>query len=172
MERLDSLWTDLTKFDIWVFFENLSKHFKFTKNLTRMMGTLHEDQYTFFIISSSFLHWIRNVSDKGCRVNQNILCSVTFLFRKACRFVDNWENIVEPDRPETRVWGMLIVCWILTATNIHSQYVILIAFPLNGCTRPLQCYVYAYITLLNYVYLWVLLIDRHILRNMMIVALT
>ena len=30
------------KFDIWIFFEHLSKKF-FTKNLTRITGTLHED---------------------------------------------------------------------------------------------------------------------------------
>jgi hypothetical protein len=31
-----------------------------------------EDQYTFFIISRSFLLIMRNVSDKSCRVNQNV----------------------------------------------------------------------------------------------------
>jgi len=36
-----------------------------------MMGTVHEDQYTFFIISSSVLLRMRSVSDKRCRENQN-----------------------------------------------------------------------------------------------------
>jgi len=31
------------------------------------MGTLHENQYTFFIISCSFLLRIKNVSDKICK---------------------------------------------------------------------------------------------------------
>jgi len=36
-----------------------------------MTGTLHEDQYTFFIISRSFLLRMRNVPDKSRRENQN-----------------------------------------------------------------------------------------------------
>jgi hypothetical protein len=35
------------------------------------MGTLYEDQYTFFIISHSFFLRMRNISDKICRENQN-----------------------------------------------------------------------------------------------------
>jgi len=36
-----------------------------------MTGTLHEDQYTFLIISRSFLLRMRNVSDKHCRGSKN-----------------------------------------------------------------------------------------------------
>jgi hypothetical protein len=43
------------KFDIWIFFENLSRQFKIYYNRTRITSTLREDQYTFFIISRSFL---------------------------------------------------------------------------------------------------------------------
>ena len=32
---------------------------------------LHEGQYTFWIISRSFIFRMRNVSDKSCRENQN-----------------------------------------------------------------------------------------------------
>jgi hypothetical protein len=42
-----------------------------------------------------------------------------------------WKNIVEPDRPEIIVWRMRIACWIPKATNTHSEYVTLIAFPLQ-----------------------------------------
>jgi len=35
------------------------------------MGTLHEDQYTFLIISHPLLLRVRNVSDRSCRENQN-----------------------------------------------------------------------------------------------------
>ena len=41
------------------------------------MGTLHEDQYTFFIITPSILG-MRNVSDKSYRKNQN----TRFIFTK------------------------------------------------------------------------------------------
>jgi len=42
------------KFDIWVFFENLSWKIKFHYNLTRIPGTLHKNLHPFFIISSQF----------------------------------------------------------------------------------------------------------------------
>jgi hypothetical protein len=58
------------KFDIRVFFENLLRKFKFHSIKTRIMGTLHEDLYT-FVISCSVLLRMRNVSDESCRENQN-----------------------------------------------------------------------------------------------------
>jgi len=42
-----------------------------------------------------------------------------------------WKNIVEPSRPQITIWRMRIASWIPKATNTHSQYVILIAFPLQ-----------------------------------------
>jgi len=59
------------KFDIRGFFENLLRNFKFHENRKRVKGTLHEDRYTFLIISRSLLLRMRNVSDKSCRENQN-----------------------------------------------------------------------------------------------------
>jgi len=40
------------------------------------MGSLHEDRYTFLIISRSVLLRMKNVSDKSCRENQK----TTFVF--------------------------------------------------------------------------------------------
>ena len=42
-----------------------------------------------------------------------------------------WKNIVEADRPQMTIWRMLVACWITKATNTYSEYVILIAFPLQ-----------------------------------------
>jgi len=39
-----------------------------------------------------------------------------------------WKNIVEP---QMTIWGVCIACWIQKATNTHSEYVILFAFPLQ-----------------------------------------
>jgi hypothetical protein len=41
------------------------------------------------------------------------------------------KKIVERDRPHMTKWRMRIACWIPKATNAHSEYVILIAFPLQ-----------------------------------------
>ena len=56
-----------------------------------MTGTLHEDVFTFLIISRSFLLRMRNVSDKICSKNQNTLFTFSnFFFRKSSR---SWQNV-------------------------------------------------------------------------------
>jgi hypothetical protein len=42
-----------------------------------------------------------------------------------------WKNIVERGRPQMTIWRMRIACGIPKATNTHSQYVILIVYPLQ-----------------------------------------
>ena len=39
-----------------------------------------------------------------------------------------WKNIVEPYSPQMTIWRMRIACWLPTAANTHSEYIILIAF--------------------------------------------
>jgi len=46
---------------------------------------LHEDQFTFLILSRSFLLKMRNVSDKTCRENKNTHFMFNdFFLRKSC----------------------------------------------------------------------------------------
>jgi len=78
-----------------------------------------------------FLEWDKF---QNRRENQNtILRSITiFLFRKLYRLWDNvGKKIVQPSGPQMTIRRILIACWIPKATNTHSQYVILIAFPLQ-----------------------------------------
>jgi len=42
-----------------------------------------------------------------------------------------WKNIVKPDRPLMTLWRMRVACWITKATDTHSEYVTLIALPLQ-----------------------------------------
>ena len=89
---------------------------------------------------------MRNFSDKNCRENQNnILCSITLPFRnivplmtqckKRCKSAD--DNIL---------WHMRFACWITkAATDTHSEYVTLIAFPWHKQLHKwasILCYVY------------------------------
>ena len=112
------------------------------------MGTSHEDQYTFLIISRSVLLGMRNGSEKCCRENKNkhFIFSNIFFFRKSCRLWINVEkNIVQPDMQQITVWRMRIACWIPKTTNIHSEYVALIAFELQQRLHErtsLLCYTY------------------------------
>jgi hypothetical protein len=68
--------------------------FKSHENLTRIIGTLHEDQYTSVTISRSVLLRMRNVSGKICRKNQN-----TRFFENRAVYDILWRSIVELDKP-------------------------------------------------------------------------
>ena len=86
------------------------------------------------------------------KIKTHILCSVTF-FRKSCRLWDNVEkNIVERGRPQVAIWRMRVACWVPKVTNTHSQYVILIAF-------PLQQWLSERVTMLHYTYIGCLVIN-------------
>jgi len=53
------------------------------------------------------------------------LCSQKVFFENRAVYEIRLKNMVQPDRPQP----MRFACWILKATNIQSEYVILIAFP-------------------------------------------
>jgi hypothetical protein len=55
---------------------------------------------------------------------------IKFFFEKIAFCETMWRNIVELARPQM-TWCMRISCWITTATNAPSEYVVLIAFPLQ-----------------------------------------
>jgi hypothetical protein len=108
------------KFDIWVFFESLSRNLIFF-NLTRITDPLHEDRCSLLILSRSVIRRMRSVSDKICRGNQHTPMfsnsSPSSPLRKSCRLWDNMD-IVESGKPQLTVWRMCFACCV------HSQYVI------------------------------------------------
>ena len=75
------------KFSIWVFFEELPRKFKFYSNWTKTTGTLHEDQYTFLVISGSFLRRMRNVSNEICGETRNAHFILKNVFPKIVPFI-------------------------------------------------------------------------------------
>jgi hypothetical protein len=89
--------------------------------------------YNFLIMSRLFLLRMRNVSDTSCRENQN----THFVFNNPSPpenravYEIMWKNMVEQGRQPMTIWCMRIACWIHKATHTHSQYVILIVFPLQ-----------------------------------------
>jgi len=42
-----------------------------------------------------------------------------------------WKDTIEPGTPQMTIWRMRTSFWIITATNTHSKYIILTAFPLR-----------------------------------------
>jgi hypothetical protein len=49
--------------------------------------------------------------------------------RAVCEIM--WKGMVESYRQQMTIWRMRIACWIPKATDTHSEYVTLIAFPLQ-----------------------------------------
>jgi hypothetical protein len=116
------------KFDIY-FWKSVEK-IQFHSNLTRITGTLYEDQYTFMIISLPVLLRMGNIWDKLWRKNTIYIQKLFFFFRKPCRLLwDNVEKLWRECRPQMKIWCMRIACWIPKAADTHSEYVILITFP-------------------------------------------
>ena len=87
------------------------------------MDTLHENQYTFMIMSRSVLLRMRNDSGRVVEETKaHILCSITFFFFENRAVYDiMWKNIVELDRPQMVIWRMRIACRITKATHTHSM---------------------------------------------------
>jgi len=106
------------------------------------MGTLHEDQYTFLIISRSILLRMRNVSDKLCKENKKkyfVLSNFSNIvsFMRKCE-----KNVVEPERPQTTTERKRVGYLRLHTTHTHTEYIMLTAFPLQqwlyGCACMLR----------------------------------
>ena len=120
-------------------------------NATGITFTLQEDLCIFIIIFRSFIVRSRNVSGKTCRENQNTYFMFDFFFLENHTIYEiMWKNKVEPNRPQTATRWMGFGWWIPKATNTHSEYVILIAFPQQQWLQngP-QWYVYMYIASLT-----------------------
>jgi len=70
-----------------------------------------------------------------------------YFFSKFVPFLEiMWKNTVETGRPQMTIWRTLIACWIHKATNTHSEYVTLTAF-------PLQQWLHERLSMLRYMYI-------------------
>ena len=127
----------------------------FRKSVEKIQVSLKSEEQgvlylcAFMIISHSVLLRMRNVLYKFVdKIKTHVFCSITFFFKSIYEIM--WKNIVERGRPQMTTWCMHIVCWLTKATDTHSDYVILIAFPgKNDYTNVPQCYGYAYTTCLT-----------------------
>jgi len=76
---------------------------------------------------------MKNISDKSCRENlKTHFMSNNFVW-KSCLFEEMWKNVGQGRSQMTCL--MRIACWIPWAMKTHSQYAILIAFPLQQWLR-------------------------------------
>jgi hypothetical protein len=73
---------------------------------------------------------MRNVSYKFVEKNEtHLVFSNFFFFENHAAYEILLKNTADPDTPQKTTLRIRIACWIPVATNTHSEYVILIAFP-------------------------------------------
>jgi hypothetical protein len=65
------------------------------------------------------------------KIKTYILFNNVFFFRKSFRLRNNVEKYCTAGQAtdDNIIWRMCIACWVPKATDTHSEYVILIAFP-------------------------------------------
>jgi len=84
------------KFNISVFFEKLSR--KFHSNRTKIKGTLHEQQYTFLIISHSDVLRTKVFQTKVVEKIETHFVFNNFFFQNRAVYEIMWKNTVEWSR--------------------------------------------------------------------------
>ena len=133
MQHLGSYWGDFQEILYLRIFRKICREtLKFHENRTRIMSTLQEDQYTFLVIFRLAFLRMRNVSHKRCRGNKNTdFMFNNFFFQKLRRVWDKVEKYCRGGQATAKIWGKRVACWVPNATNTHSEYVILIDFPLQ-----------------------------------------
>jgi hypothetical protein len=73
---------------------------------------------------------VRHISDKALKkITTHILCPKTFV-RKSCLIADNVGKYCRGKQAidDNMIRRVRFACWIIKATDTHSEYVILIAF--------------------------------------------
>ena len=68
------------------------------------------------IISRSVLLRMKNVSDKIFRENQNTIILKNIF---SCLYKIKWKNVIQPDRPQMKIWHVRISRWIPKDKIIH-----------------------------------------------------
>ena len=86
--------------------------------------------YLLSYLAQFFLEWKMFQTKVVLNIKTHVLCPVTFFPENRAFYEIMWKNIVEQGRPQMTLWGMRNACWILKATNTHSEYAKVIAFPL------------------------------------------
>jgi hypothetical protein len=134
MNQLNSHWTDFH--EIWylsIFRKSVKKIQVSLKSHKNNGYFTWRPRYFFDHLTQFFSEWEMFQTKIVEEVKTHILCSGT-VFRKSRGFWDNMENFCRAGQA-TAIWCTRIACWIPKDIDTHSEYVILIAFPLQQWLR-------------------------------------
>jgi hypothetical protein len=106
-------------FDIWVFFENLSKKFKCHSYLARIADAYMKNSTHFWTFLVQFFLGRERLQTK---VVKKIRTHIIFnnFFENLAVYEIMCKIIVKPDRPRMAVWRMRFTCWMTKAKNTHT----------------------------------------------------
>jgi hypothetical protein len=87
-------------------------------------------------LAEFFLEWEMFLTKVVDKIKSHILCAITS-YRKSCGLWDNVEKFgtARQATDDNIIQRMRFTCWITKATDTHSEYVILTAFPQQLITR-------------------------------------
>jgi hypothetical protein len=88
------------------------------------------DAHLWSHLAEFFLEWEMFQTKVIDKIKTHFLCPVTF-FMENRAYEIMWKNIIERGRPQTTTWRMRIAFRIPKVTDTHSEYVIIIGFPLQ-----------------------------------------
>jgi hypothetical protein len=97
----------------------------------------------FYLVQFS-LEWQMFQTKVVQKIKTHILCSITFVSENI--LWDNVEKFCTAGQAIDNIRHMRVACWVPKATNTHSEYVVLIAF-------PLQQWLHESASLLRYTYI-------------------
>jgi len=117
------------------------------QNLTRITRrpVLPKDLCTFVILSRYILLIMRNILGKSYRENENTFYVQCLFFpRRTCRLQEN--GVAREATEGNLIRRTRISCWLTKATDTHSEYVIIIAFPRQQwLCKPARLLRYTYV---------------------------
>jgi len=98
------------------------------------VGNLHDDLCTFHIVSCQILHRTRNVAGKSCTAKHTNYVQYPPpppppKKKNHTIYEIMWKSTVQPNRSQITICCVHLACWKRKATDTHSKYVILNAFP-------------------------------------------
>jgi hypothetical protein len=139
------------QYDIWVFFKNTAEKIQISlkSDNNKWCSTWPIIRFWSYL-AHFFLEWEMFRTKVVEKIKTHFIFN-NFFFWKTVLYGRMWKYIVELDRPQMNVWCMRFDCWITEATATHSEYVILIAFPLQQCLQERA-------SLLQYTYFTYLLV--------------
>ena len=142
-----------------IFKKSVEKNASFI-NIGQEYKLLYMKTCTFFITSRSILLKMCIFLEKIRRENKKKQLLLSFFFSKIVLFMGQCrKKFVQPARLQVTTWCMRIAWWIPKATNTHSQYVILVAL-------PLQIYLQESASILRFTYIACIFIQSRLMLTL------